>query len=207
MRLVSVVTSTRSPRRSRSGSRQQVVDLPAHRADLDLGVDEPRGADHLLDDGALAQLELELARRGRDRDHLRREREELVEHERPVVERARQAEAVVDERELARAVAVVHPADLRQRHVALVHDHEEVLGEVVEEARRPRALGAPGEVPRVVLDAGARADLEHHLDVEVRAALEPLRLEQLPFGAQHLQPAGELLADRPDRRARATAGS
>ena len=32
---------------------------------------------------------------------------------------------------------------------------------------------------RVVLDARARADLEHHLDVEVRARLEPLRLEQL----------------------------
>ena len=131
-------------------------------------------------------------RRGRDEDRARRERQELVEHQRPVVERARQTEAVLDERQLARAVAVEHPADLRQRDVRLVDDDEEVLREVVEEAGRPLARFAPGEMPRVVLDAGAGADLEHHLDVEVRARLEPLRLEQLAGVAQLGEALGEL---------------
>ena len=122
--------------------------------------------------------------------------EELVEHQRPVVERARQTEAVVDERQLARAVAVEHPADLRQRDVRLVDDDEEVFREIVEQTRRPLARFAPGEMARVVLDAGARPDLEHHLDVEVRARLEPLRLEQLAGVAQLGQPLGELGADQ-----------
>ena len=65
----------------------------------------------------------------------------LLELERAVVERGGEAEAVLHQRELPRAVAVVHPADLRDGDVALVHDHEEVLGEVVEEAGGALALG------------------------------------------------------------------
>src|SRR5439155_26129792 len=52
-----------------------------------------------------------------------------------------------------------------------------------------------GEVPRVVLDARAGADLAHHLDVEIRAAFEPLRLEQLPRVAQLGQALLELGAN------------
>ena len=118
---------------------EQIVDLPAHRAHLDLRIDEPRRTNDLLDDDALGQLQLELARRRRHEERARRERQELVEHQRPVVERARQTESVVDERQLARAIAVEHAADLRQRDVRLVDDHEEILGEVVEEARRALA--------------------------------------------------------------------
>ncbi len=91
------------------------------------------------------------------------------------------------------------PADLRQRDVRLVDDDEEILGEIVEQARRPLARLPAREVARVVLDAGAGADLEHHLDVEVRARLEALRLEQLARAAQERQPLGELGADERDR--------
>src|SRR5512146_359822 len=49
---------------------------------------------------------------------------------------------------------------------------------------------------RVVLDAGARADLEHHLDVEIGARLEPLRLEQLAGSAQLGEAFGQLGADQ-----------
>ena len=61
--------------------------------------------------------------------HLRHLLEELVEAQRPVVERGRQAEAEVDERLLARPVALVHAADLRDGLVRLVdEDHEVVAG-------------------------------------------------------------------------------
>ena len=109
-----------------------------------------------------------------------------------------QAEAVLDQRELAGAVAVVHPADLRDGHVRLV-DHDEKVGrEVVEQARRALAGAPSAERPRVVLDAGAGADLEQHLDVEIGARLQSLRLEQLPRPAQLGQPLGELRADGND---------
>ena len=124
------------------------------------------------------------------------ERQELLEAERPVVERRRQAEAVFDQRLLAGAVAVVHPADLRQGDVGLVDHHQELRREVVEQAGRALARGAAAQVARVVLDPGAGADLEQHVDVEVGARLEALRLEQLARLAQLLQPLGELGADQ-----------
>jgi hypothetical protein len=93
MRLVSVVTSTRSPLAlAQADLVQQVVDLSLHRAHLDDGVEQSGRANHLLDHHALGQLQLEFARRRRHVDQPRREREELVEHQRSVVERTRQAE-------------------------------------------------------------------------------------------------------------------
>jgi hypothetical protein len=50
MRLVSVVTSTRSSRSTRADLGQQVVDLVADRAHLDLRVEQARRPDDLLDD-------------------------------------------------------------------------------------------------------------------------------------------------------------
>ena len=77
-----------------------------------------------------------------------------------------QAEAVVDQHLLAGAVAVVHAAHLGQRHVRLVDEQQEVVGEVVEQ-RPGRARPGPGAARwrRVVLDAGAVADLAQHLQV------------------------------------------
>ena len=60
----------------------------------------------------------------------------------------------------------------------LVDDEERVVGEEVEQAERPLALGAIAEVARVVLDAGAGPGLAHHLHVEVGALAQSLRFEQ-----------------------------
>ena len=73
----------------------------------------------------------------------------------------------------------IHAADLRNGLMALVDDHQRVVGQVVEQRRRRLARRAAGEVARVVLDAVAVADLPHHLEVEHRPLVQPLRLEQL----------------------------
>jgi len=124
---------------------------------------------------------------------------ELVERERPVVERRGQAEPELHQRLLARAVTVVHAAHLGHGLVALVDHEQEVVREVVEQRRRWLARRTSREVPRVVLDAVAVADLLQHLEVEVRALLEPLPLEQLALGLEHLETRLELGADRADR--------
>ncbi len=146
------------------------------RAQLDLGVDDTRRADELLGDHLRAR-ELERAGRRGDEHELLHLPEELVEAERPVVERRREAEAEVDERLLARAVALVHPAELRNRLVRLVDEADEVVGEVVDERERVRADRAPLERPRVVLDPVAEAELLHHLEVVLGALADPVRLE------------------------------
>jgi hypothetical protein len=180
MRFVSVVTSVRSLFAVRSlHARQEVVDLPLHGPDEDRRVEEAGRAEDLLDD--LAARLLQLVRRGRRRDEeaLAGALEPLLELERPVVEGRREAEAVLDERPLARLVAVVHRPHLRDRLVALVDDREVVRREVVEERRGRLPRLAAGEVARVVLDPGAVPDLAHHLEVEARPLLEALGLEQL----------------------------
>ena len=55
------------------------------------------------------------------------------------------------------------------------------------------------DVPRVVLDAGAEADLAHHLDVVVGPHPQPLRLQQLALPLQLGEPLLELRLDGRDR--------
>ena len=145
MRLVRVVTSTRCAlRRPHPDLREQVVHLALHRPDLEPRVHEAGGADHLLDHDAPRLLQLVGARRGGDVERLADPLLELLEAERAVVEGRGQAEAVLDERRLALAVAVVHPAHLRDRLVGLVHDDQGVLRQVVEErGRRLARLRGP----------------------------------------------------------------
>ena len=144
-------------------------------------------------------VELVVARGRREVDGLADPVEELLPPQRPVVHRARQPEAVVDQVALAGHVAFVHAADLRHRDVRLVDDEQEVLGEVVEQAVGRRAAGAAVDVHRVVLDAGAGADLAHHLDVVRRAHPQPLGLQQLALPLERRELVLELELDAPDR--------
>ena len=84
------------------------------------------------------------------------------------------------------------------RDVRLVDDQQEVLREVVEQAVRRAAGTATVDVPRVVLDAGAGADLAHHLDVVAGPHPQPLCLQQLLLTLQLGQPIGQLGLDAAD---------
>ncbi len=177
----------------------EVVDLGAGRADLDGRIDEAGGADHLLDEDALGALHLPRAGRGRDMHGLRPHGVPFLEAERAVVHAGGQPEAVFGERGLAPKIAAIHAADLRHRDVALVGEHEGVVGQVFEQGGRRLAGAAAGEVARIVLDALAGAGGLQHLEVEGAALLEPLRLEQAAGGVELLQPLLQLLLDGLDR--------
>ena len=168
------------------------------RADRDRRVDHAGRPDELLDD-ALAALELVRPGRRAHVDRLVDGRLELLERQRPVVERRRQAEPEVDEDLLARPVVLVHPDDLRDRHVRLVDDEQPVRREVVEQRPRPAARLAARQVARVVLDAGAVAELAHHLEVERRALAEPGALEGSTLGLETGDPLLHLGLDVDDR--------
>lgn len=105
---------------------------------------------------------------------------------------------MVDQGPLARHVALEHRADLRDRHVRLVDDEQEVLGEVVEQRVGRGAGRAAVDVAGVVLDAVAGADRAHHLDVVRRAHAQPLRLEQLVLPLQVRQALLQLGLDPRD---------
>ena len=102
----------------------------------------------------------------------------LIVLERAVIKCGGQTEAVLHKRFLARPVAAVHCAHLRQCNVTLVHEQKEVLREIVEQRHRRAARRAVRDYARIVLNAGAVAQLLHHLDVVIRALADALCLDK-----------------------------
>ena len=196
MRLVSVVTSTRRPRSAQvrhSAIRSSTCEF--HRPHDAFGVDQAGRPDHLLDEHAAGARHLPGAGRRRDEHGLRPHRLPLLELERPVVDAGRQPEAELGERRLALKVAAIHAAELRHRDVALVDDQERVVGDVLEQGRRRLARAAAGQVARVVLDAGAGAGGDHHLEIGHGALLDALGLEQAAGGVKLGEPLLQLELD------------
>src|SRR5437879_3994318 len=113
MRLVSVVTSTRSLRsaRARTSASRSSTCSPAGRTVI-FGSVRPVGR-MTWSTTASAASPSSYALGVADTYTVWVTMRELLERQRAVVEGRRQPEAVLDERLLARAVAVVHPADLR----------------------------------------------------------------------------------------------
>ncbi len=83
--------------------------------------------------------------------------------------------------------------------MALVAEHQRVVGHVFEQRRRRLAWPAAGEIARIVLDAGAASGRLHHLEVVDGALLEPLRLQQAAGGVELVEPPLQLLLDAGDR--------
>src|SRR5436190_21212788 len=101
---------------------------------------------------------------------------------------------MLDERFLARAVALVHAAELRDRLVRLVDEDEVVaLAEVVEERVRRRAGRPVVEDARVVLYPVAVPELLQHLEVVFGPLPNPVRLEHLPLRLEELDLLLELV--------------
>ena len=97
------------------------------------------GRAELLGEDAAGLLHLPRTRSRRHRHCLRPHRVPFVEAKRAIVDAARQAEAIFGERQLAAMVAARHRADLRHGLVALVDDHECIVGKIVERRWRRRA--------------------------------------------------------------------
>ena len=197
--LVSVVTSTRSSRstRTRISFIRSSIWLRVSRTST-IGSTMPVGRT-ICSTTCEEWLRSNSPGVAETKTQLRGDRHELVERLRAVVHRAGQPEAVVDERLLARAVALEHAADLRHGLVRLVDEAEEVVGEVVDQAVRALARAAAVEDPRVVLDAVAEAHLPQHLHVVLRALAQAVGLEQLALGLELGAALVELAPDLLDR--------
>ena len=129
----------------------------------------------LVSDNAVRDLKLR-----RRRTHVRdlvRHSHELLEIQRPIIERARQPKSVFHQDRLARPIALVHPADLRDRRVRLI-DHEQViLREKIEERVGLRSRHSAGEMAGIIFDAAAESHLLQHFEIVLGAHLQPLRFQ------------------------------
>ena len=109
----------------------KIVNLPTNRTNVDLGVEQTGRTNNLLN-VVLANPQLIVARRGRNVDELGNPRLKLIKTKRAVIECRRQTKTMLHQRHLTRAVAFVHAADLRHRHMTLVDDAEHILGKVID---------------------------------------------------------------------------
>ena len=114
--------------------------------------------------------------------------------QRPVVQRAGQPESVFHQRRLPRLVALIHPADLRDGRVALIHHEQKIVRKKIQQRVGRRARRASGEMAAVVLDPLAESHLPHHFQIVFRALPDALRFEQL---ALLLEPCHALVQPRP----------
>ena len=133
----------------------KVVHLVVARPDFNGRVEESSGSNDLLDHHPFSALELKVGRGGADINGLVDDAVELLlVGQRAVVQGRRQSESVVDERDFAGTVPAKHGPNLWHRHVTLVDDHQEVLGEVVQQTERPFTGLSSVEIPGVILNAG-----------------------------------------------------
>ncbi len=162
---------------------QQVFDLAFHRANFNFRVKNARRPDNLLHH-RFADAIFVGAGRGGGIDRLPHALLKLLELERTVVKRARQPEAVIHQGHFAGTVTVVHTANLRDRHVALV-DHQQIILREVIHQRKWRAAGwALVQVARVILDAAGKANFADHLDIIIDALLQTLGFQQFALRFQ-----------------------
>src|ERR1700693_4618410 len=98
----------------------------------------------------------------------------FLEIKRAIGERGRRLNSEIDQYRLARAVAAIHPAYLRNRHVTLVDKEQRVFREVVQQRRRRLSGESARKMTRVVLDSGAETHLGQQLEVVHRSLLEAL---------------------------------
>ena len=123
---------------------------------------------------------------------------ELLESQRAVVERGGHAEAEIDQRLLARAVAVVHAAQLRNGLMGLVNEQKKILRHVIEQRGRGFAGKSAGKMARIIFDAVAIADGAHHLNVKHGALPDALRFDVFALLLELRLPPGELFEDAAD---------
>ena len=178
---------------------QEVCHLPLHRAHRDERVEQTGRPDDLL--GHLrAVLALVLAGGGRDEDHLVELGFHFLELEGAVVKGRRQAETVLHQRLFAGIIPAVHGPHLRQGDMALVHEEQKILREIVQQGRGHTARRAARQDSGIVLNALADAHLGEHLDVVVRPLLDALGLDELALRGELLHLRVALCPDLLDGR-------
>ena len=179
---------------SRTGAdlREQIVNLRRHRSHLDDRIKQTGRTHNLIHYVAARFFELVVARRGRNVDGLRCQRLELFKFHWAVVQRGRQAEAILHQRLFTRPVTAIHAADLRNGYVGFIHHQQAIRRQVVKQGWRRLARPAPGEVTGVVFDAGAVAQLVHHLQIKLGALAQALLFQQFIVGQQHLTAIAQL---------------
>ncbi len=172
--------------------------MRAGRTHQDCGIDQTGRPHHLFDhlSGVLVFI---IGRRRRNEYGLPHLAFELIEAQRPVVQRRRQTKTIIDQIGFARAVAVIHAIELAQQHVRLIKEHQRILWQIINQCRWGIARLATAQVARIIFNAFGKADFLHHLQIEARTLLQALFFNQFIFLAEPCEAITQFLLDGIDR--------
>ena len=182
---------------------KQVIHLILRRTHLNRRVKQPRRPHNLLHHKAFRLLQLILRRGCAHKDLLSGKCFELVELQRAVVCGGRKAETVVNQHLLPRMVTSVHRAYLRNSHMALVDESDEIFRKIVHQTERAHPLLSAVEVARIVLDAWTISHLLNHLKVIFHPLFQPLGLHPLAVFHQLVVPLLQVVLNHAHRFRRA----
>ncbi len=178
--------------------REQIVHLGRRGTHLDFRVQQAGGAHHLFHH-LTRMLGLVSGRGCGYEDHLGRNSLPLFKLHGSVIQRRWEAETVLNKGFLPGPVALVHGADLGNGHVRFIHHQQGIGRQVIKQCRRCLTWAATREIARVVLDAVAIAQFQHHFDVVPGALFQALCFHQAVVVPQLLQPLIQLNLDMLDR--------
>ena len=171
---------------------QEVVHLAPGGAHFYARVHEPRGTDDLFNHPAFRPFQLVSGGRGGNVDQLIDSGVELLEVERAVVQSRGQTKTVIHQGLFPRPVPTVHAVKLRNRYVTLVDKQQEVIGKVIYESRRWLAGLPAGYVARIIFNAVAETQLQHHFQIEICSLLDALGLDKFLLREKKFDPLFEL---------------
>ena len=175
----------------------QIVHLAGRRPQDHLRIQQACRPDDLLDDLLRAFALVRSGCRGNE-DRLPDAPLEFLKEQGAVVVGGRQAEAVFHKGVLPCPVPVVHCADLRHGHMALVNDGQEFTRKVVQQRIRCIPRLAAVKVAGIVFDSLTVADLPHHFDVVAGALRDALGFQEAVVRLKLLNTLLQVLLDLAD---------
>ena len=155
----------------------QIINLPFNRPDKNFRGEQSGRTNELFHNLAGTTL-FKVGWRCADVNHLMDALLKLRKIERPIIQRRRQAESVVNQALFSRLVARVHRSHLRNRHVRLINNHQKILWKIIHQRIRCSPRFSAGPHARIVLNAAAKADFFHHFHIIARALLDALSFDK-----------------------------
>ncbi len=95
---------------------------------------------------------------------------------------------MLNQREFSAMVARKHAAHLGQRDMRLIHDHQEIFGEEIDQCVGRIACLAVAQPTRIVFHAGTMTNFDQHFEIEAGPGGQALRFQQLAVLAKPGQP-------------------
>ena len=105
----------------------------------------------------------------------------LLPAQRTVVQGRWQAETIINQHLLPRAVAIVHTPNLSHGHVTLVNHNQEIVREKVQKGIRRLSFTSTIHMARIVLNAVCIAHFTQHFDIILRTLFQALGFQKLAF--------------------------